>query len=108
MNVVRILFFSVLCFFACWQYASGTESADHEFESQFSEVKRIIQQARNENALWKDTERLLLDARKQYQEGNTNLAFEKLTSARQQAELGITQATKQKNKNLLPHYLRKP
>ena len=84
---------------ACTAYAS-------EWQKEVSETEALITRAKSVGSLWRDTEKLLANAKELIAAGKQEQAEILLHEAGQQAELAYQQATTQPTKDIVPYYLK--
>lgn len=82
---------------ACASMGSDTNSATGDFNLLLRETEHLVQQADTVGGLWRDTQKLISQAKKAHQQGDLPTAFKRLRKAKKQAELGYQQALEQKN-----------
>ncbi|MBT8140998.1 MAG: hypothetical protein KJO88_01420 [Gammaproteobacteria bacterium] len=71
---------------------SEKSQANSEFENAYLEADKLRQQAAELEYEWSNTESFLLDAKKEFADGNQDKAMHLVEQARQEAELAIQQA----------------
>ena len=94
----------VIFFLGCFVLINYANSSD--WQSEIAEVETLITQAKSAGGLWRDTEKLLEQAKEFQTNGNLQEAYASLHKAKQQAELGHQQAAEQVDNLLIPYYLK--
>ena len=97
-RLVCIVFFTLF-------WLSSADATDWQIE--MATTENLMAQARASGGLWRDTEKLLSEAKKLRESGKNEDAISTLLEAKQQAELAYRQAVEQSERDLLPYYLRR-
>ncbi len=77
---------------ACASMGAGTNATSDDFKQLLSETEHLVQQADEVGGLWRDTQKIISQAKKAHQQGDLPTAFKRLRKAKKQAELGYRQA----------------
>lgn len=92
----------LLVLFFAWTWPAYA----NEWQKEVSETEALITRAKSAGSLWRDTEKLLLQAKDLIAAGKQEQAEKLLHEAGQQAELAYQQATTQPIKDIVPYYLK--
>ena len=88
---------------ACLLWINSANASD--WQTEIAETEALIAQAKSIGGMWRDTEKLLNQAKELYKNGNDLNAGELLKEAKQQANLGYQQMSKQSSNLFIPYYL---
>lgn len=85
-------------------WTNGTGASD--WQAELTATEKLVAQAKMEGSLWRDTEKLVENAKELKSTGKHQDALVLLNEAKQQATLATVQASQQFNNILIPYYLK--
>ncbi len=98
--------FRIFVIFFIYIFLSISHIFASDWQTAIAETEALITQTKTAGGLWRDTEKLLAQAKEFQSNGNQQEAYTFLHKAKQQAELAHQQATKQLDNLLIPYYLK--
>ena len=100
---MRMSFRNLIALTACLLWINFANASD--WQAELIETEALIAQAKSTGGLWRDTEKLLNQAKELYKNGNELNAGELLKEVKQQANLGYQQMSEQSSNLFVPYYL---
>ena len=105
-STMRFLLYGLLITLLMSQQAASETTLHAEIEKQIVETEKLIASARDNNGLWRDTEKMLITAKEFFQKKDMIQASKLIEEAHSQASLANRQFSDQRDADLLPYYLK--
>ena len=84
----------------------ASEDIQSNYEKLLIETNSHIKKAQEANGLWRDTKKILDEAKRLYASNDYSAAIKLLNESNAQAQLGLQQAKSQRDAELVPYYLK--
>ena len=93
----------IVSFTLFWSSSAGAT----DWQTEMATTENLMAQAKASGSLWRDTEKLLSQAKKLRESGKNEDAISTLLEAKLQAELAYRQAVEQSERDLVTYYLKR-
>ena len=105
-NMKRLLLTTSIALITISICSWASEDIQSTYEKLLMETNSQIKKAQKANGLWRDTKKILDEAKQLSESNDFPAAIKLLNESNAQAQLGLHQANSQKDTELVPYYLK--